>query len=527
MKKSKKFEGMAFIIFIICGGIYFYCLHRSFWPDPENLIATLKYLWKERFGREYSYSSIFEVFSFLSYRIFGAGYRGLRVYNTIVYMIILTLTSLMAIWRPDEKSIKWHLLPLLAFIAVLLNPGDSEFCGYHNKIYHVYPYDMHNIQVTVILVATFLIFCILYTSVNKTFKIAMGVLLLAIVVQYKFDVMFIMGFIGPVACVAMVELFKKNRKNFIKCILILFGVLALMRVVGLFIEPIGQFFTKEQLSSAYGKIYGNNGFVDYDSIWSNISITLTEILALFNIELSGYSVLSVNTIIGLVRIGVLLFIICTSVRTIVKSFDNNVKVDYISLIAGYGLLFNILLIMFTYNGSDLRCSRYMTLIVFFGTVVLCRNLDYFLENKSASIDFLKKTVFVFFSLCIVIDASPIWTVNSYKAEYEDVMSDVADIIRYYKLGNGVGGDRYANNLTSLTNGEYVVIEASLTDSGFCLTIPGVEVNYIAQIKGELWDMFYGKYDEEDIFRICGEPDEVFETDDFAIYYYNDGLVTVN
>jgi hypothetical protein len=283
MKKNRSVEWLVLILFIFAAGIYYYGLHRSFWPDPESIYMTLRFFYRDKFGYQYAYGGITDFFAFISYKLFGAGYRGARVYYSFVYMFILGFTTLLAIWNSKENKINWHLLPMLAFVVVLLNPGDSEFCGYHTDAYHVYPYDMHTESILMILITTFIVDCILYAKINNKIKVLLIVALLAVIALNRSDLMFLMGFVAPVVCILVAELFKRNRETFIESILVLFALIVLLRVVGIFYEPIAQYFESEKLSTPYGKIYGNAGFVEYDDLWANISVTLTEIMALFNI----------------------------------------------------------------------------------------------------------------------------------------------------------------------------------------------------------------------------------------------------
>ncbi|MDE6566762.1 MAG: hypothetical protein K2K70_03390 [Lachnospiraceae bacterium] len=524
MRSSKKVEWIVLFLLVVAGAIYYYGLHLSFWPDPEDLYMTLRYYWADKFDYHVSKDHMFfsEVLAEMCYKLFGAGYVSIRVYRTLMYFVILSFTAVLALFSSRKQRINWYLLPLFVFLAVILNPGSSELCGFHTTLYHVYPFDMHTDSLVTSLCGLFLFELLLRERLPRWGKIAALVVLVGLVICRRTDLLYIIGFCVPVLCMGGVRLWKTNKRYLINLVLIILMAVMLVRAFSIFHIPIRALFKRTELyygNWSGGGIYGNIGFCKYSDVWRNISNTITELLALYNAEFSEYGILSVNTLMGIIRTGILLLIMGSAIYYIFFSFRKDEKLDYISLIVSYGMLFNVLMVVFSQYGNNINCIRYMTMVLFYGVILLCRNADKIVEKCDWGITYIKRTVVIGFLLCILIEVRPAWRDDSYHAEYERIFTEIANTIMDNQLGNGIGWHWFSTSLTALMNGEYAVLEGRdwSAEEGMDLGFYA-PVNYIVEINGD-----YRVWSDEMIRDSFGTPDRLFETEDYQIYYYENGI----
>ena len=522
MRNVKK-SWILLFLFVLFSAAYYYGLHLSFWPDAEALGMTQKYYWRDEFGYQLFKNPrhLAEILAYISYKIFGAGYTGIRIWHTLMYFVALSITSVLALYVVRDKKVNWYLLPLFGFLTVILNPGSSELCGFHCPLYHVYPYDMHQESLIAALCGMFLLELIFQVYMTKRKKVTATVVLISLIVCRRTDLLFIVGFVAPMLCIGTLYLWKTRRKLFINLLLIILSAIVLLRFFSIFYEPIRGLFIVRELGYGNwtrGGIYGNTGFIEYTKIWQNINNTLTELMALYNAQFSGLNILSINTLIGFIRVVTLILILVIALYYIIVAFRKDIKLDTISLCMSFAIFLNIFLVMFSKYGDNVRCIRYMTMVLFFGAILLCRNVDKIVEKCNLDFSYMKKNLFIGFLLCVLIDIRPAWKADSYQADYEVVFTEIADIIMERKLGNGVGLHWVANNITALMEGQYAVLEVNdLTEEGVNIGF-NAPINYIVEVNGD-----YRWYSDEDIRLFLGEPDSVFETEDYQIYYYDNGI----
>lgn len=517
--------GILFLL-ILLAAVYYYGLHLSFWPDAEYCVGFAKYHLADKFGVAWGKVAIKDFFLYVPYKLFGMSYTGIRVYASLVYFTIMLFTSVLALYSFSTRDIKWYIIPLFIFVSVILNPGSTVLCGHHRNIYHLYPYDMHSYAIIFSVAELFLVSLYLQTASLKAKKgIALLIALVSIIALKESDILFVIGFLAPLACVVLGILWKEHRRILLYGILGLLSMLVLLRFLSIFIEPLQGLFAIRDLSYGNwteGGIYGVTGFADCENIWNNISNTITAVLALFNVELSGKAIFSVYSVICFIRIGLVIVVYVLSFYYIGLSVcKKDYNYDIVSLLCAYGILLNTVAVMFSEYGMWLRCIRWLVLLIFYGAIIICRNADilFLLDHDKR---YVKNIVFVGFILCILINAVPFWKEDSYKAEYEDAIKGVAQCIEENALGDGIGGHWNANNLTMLMNGKYTVFMTDMDESGLNIhyTIPDLKLYYIVDGPED-----FDNFDMEKIVSINGKPDHVYEIDSFLIYYYKEGIHT--
>lgn len=505
---------IATFMLVVIATLYYYRLHLNFLPDPEyHCLLWIHYI-RENFNviNNWTFS---DIFTYIPYKIFGMSVLGIRIFAVSMYFIVMFFTIILALYSNLGKAfrVNWFILPVFIFLAVILNPSDATWLR-ENGTFCVYPYDAHIYAVVFSLLEIFLIE--LYTNWKSSKAILIGIVVIGIVGVKVTDLIFLVGFWAPIICYFTTKLWLKNRKYVINGLIGILGIIAILRFLSIFFEPFRHLFELKTLGYAdwiNGGVYGNIGFVDPENIWKNISVTAKEIMALFNIDIVGRGIISINTIICLIRSILLVLIFAFAILNIVNSFRANKRTDLVNVLISYGIILNVLVVIISKYGSDASCVRYISLLVPYGVILLCRELENLLQKYDAD-KYYKKAVFICFSLCIVINMVPLWRTKSNITNYEEA----AKYIEENQLGNGIGGWRYGWNLTALMDGEYAVISASATDDAWEIPEMDIHLNYI--IDGEGDNHFF---EIDDIEQKFGKPDQVLTVASFTIYFYENGL----
>lgn len=534
---SRIFNIVLLCLFVLCAGIYNYGLHRSFWPDHEYSPVYYGMFLREFFGQDIVFRGFEYILAYFPYKIFGCSFKAVRVFALLFYQIIMFFSTIVAIYSCERKRFEWYKLGIFAFIAVILHPGSSLYCGGHYEItnhIHQYPYDMHPMPVTYATLSIMLL-CIHQGVTERKYKnVLKAIILIVMIMGYKQgDFLYIIGFVGPLICVGLIYLWREKRKIFFALLFGVMAALALLHVVSFAVPSLTTLFTPPAIGG-YGAwtdgstIYGNTVFANLRDIWTYVSNTMTELLAMFNIDISEKNMLSLSMLLAGFRLILVIFMLvccCRIVINALKKENGAQSIDSINIVLSLGILFNLLIVMFSAYGAGGYCIRYMTLILFYGAILLARQSENIIIKLYGEINNKSETYFfLFFSFAIVANMTTFWKPDDYVADYEIALGNISYIIQESDLGNGIGGTTCAAPLTYLGKGSYAVVSATLTDEGiqYRMAPPSGETvtyNYIVDwAEGPAsW------FSEEDVYQYLGEPDEVFESGGLVLYYYQDGF----
>lgn len=534
--RSRIFNLVLLCFFILCAGIYNYGLHRSFWPDYEYIIPIYYRFLKEYFSLNMELSGIYDIPAYIPYRLFGCSLKAVRVYAATVYQLIMLFSTIAAVYSFKRKNYEWYKLGIFAFIAVILHPGSSPFCGHYSTYFHQYPYDMHAAPVVFAALSVMLL-CIHQGMAERKHKnILKAIILIVIILGYKkSDFLYVVGFVGPLICVGLIYLWREKKKLFFALIFGIMAALALLHVISFAVPLLEPLFVHSSTDYGVGisgrMVYGNNGFADLTELGSYISITAVELLALFNIDIIGKSMLSIGTLIAGFRLLLVIFMFVCCFKIVidaVRKEEAYESLDPVNVVLALGILFNFLSVMFSSNAAHASCIRYMTLILFYGAVLLARQSDNIIVKLHGGIDNKSKMYFfMFFSFAIIANMTTFWKADDYVADYEPAIENVSAFIAENNLGNGIGGHAFASTLTIIGEGKYAVVDGVVSGEGLR---PGIGTNserpivynYVV-IWPESGERAYNYVDEEGVYQYLGEPDEVYEIDGFMIYYYAEGF----
>ena len=531
---SRIFNIALLCLFVLCAGIYNYGLRRSFWPDYEYCDLVYYRFLDELHGHNVSLARVYYTAAYIPYRLFGCSLKAVRVCAVTIYQLIIFFSSIAVIYSFKKKCFEWYKLGIFAFIAVILHPGSSPFCGQYHTLFHQYPYDVHAPS-AIFATLSIMLLCVYQGITERKYKYVLKVIILAvIVVGYKLgDFLYILDFVGPLICIGLIYLWKEKRKAFFALIYGVIAAVALLHVISFVVPSLEPLFVHTSIT--YGTwtngstVYGNNGFANLSNIWNYVSTTTIELLALFNIDISEKSMLSISTLLAGIRLILVIFLFVCSFRTIIDAIrkEKDYKsLDFVNIVLALGILFNFFLVMFSSYGSGTNCIRYMTLILFYGAIFLARQSENIIAKLYGDVDLKSKLYFfLLFSFAIVANMATFWKEDEYVADYEPAIKSVSSFIAENHLGNGIGGQGYSSILTIIGEGDYAVVAGKVTDEGLDFYIRSYNqvpatFNYIVD-----WPNGYASFDAETIYRCLGEPDAVYEMNGFVIYYYPEGFGT--
>lgn len=521
-KVCNKYIKQLIILFVcvLIAAVYYYGLHLNFLADGEYGAHTLFFFYADRFGVSYPSSRwnfLSQAISLISYKMFGVGYTGLRVVATVKYIVAMIFCIYLSLVSGKEKRIRWYLLPLWFFIAVIINPGMSKECGFNmSTVFHQYPYDMHMESVIFAFMACFALDKMMGEKSRKI-KIKWGFLLfvLCLFACKTTDMYFLISFPVPLIIYFITFLWKRNKKIVINGAVCFLGFVVLLRLASLKIDFLKMLFSFGRMDYAQSSIYGAIGFADFETIWSNISHTVVALFALYNVELSGNNILSLRVIPALIRIAIVCLIYFLAVRTIWQSVRKEEDtLDLISVISSYTIILTSGYVMFSQYGAQGRAIRFLLIVLYYGVMLLCRNAERLLERYEKHRDYLRWVLFIGFAFCVLIDVRPAWKDET--AEYVGNYEELIDVIKANNLGVGMSDIVHAAPIVELSDGECLAVLEKYTEEDGIEIEGGYDVciDYIvADISVDMQHM-QDKY---------GEADRVLETKAFRIYCYDDGV----
>ncbi len=558
-EKKRQIISIAIVlIYAILAGVYYYLVHRGHWPDHEQMASIYDFHIRELLGIngigiKKSFSSLT---GFLAYTLFGTTMKGVLFEASIRYFLIILPISFMMLYDFEKKKINWSIIPLVTFLLVIVNMRPSEYNGHYYLWYHQCFYDQHTGAVFWTVWAVFAIELMMQAK-NKikkyVYKICLGFIILFGLLSR--DLIFCVVFIGPAGIFLLVTLWKKDRQWFWRLAIAVLFLLVVARALKPFSTVLQIMFPSysyagSNSSSHYGytgnapvlPIYGNVGFINIEDIWRQVTNVVTEILSLYNVEYVNQPILAFTSVVIVIRAGLVFYMLLLSVRQIILFLradgERMKETDYTLVISSLAVVINILAVVMTMWGSGYNCGRYLTTVFFLGTLILVKNIkkriEYMVPNDPKISHFF---VFVAFSLCVLLDMPLFWRVYDYGQPYKQWQRDAARVIMENDLGNGLSGSCCCTTMTILMGGKYTVYPV-YEENGEIMGYPVYEengkittwneintpINYVITgtnaPEGYSW---YNPFTEEEICNSFGEPDRIYDTGVFVIYYYDEPL----
>ncbi|MCM1103038.1 MAG: hypothetical protein NC409_02935 [Clostridium sp.] len=411
-------------IAVVLGGIYYYGILHAFVPHAEDLASTQH--WYLILTNKCSYSHdniIFDGIMCLSVLVGGMSYFASRLASAMTYTVILGLSLYLSLTQKRGKN-RWFLLPLWAFFCVLIHTlrEASDFLVYDSTdLIRPFPYNYHAMPIIWALISLIVLQCFWDTHVRKRKSIIGGIGIIVVVYALLFtDLIYYVIFAVPMLIVLLLRgLYSdKTRKYMLPLLGVGVGIMLLTRILpGDFFEKL---WSDTGVESAYGTIYGATNWLSLDNIFLHITNYIKTIMLLFNIDLSNRPIISLYSVLFVVRIGFVVIGYVVVAKIILYSVKGKAQQN------GYGVIDEVLawafvvlscLFIFTENALYKDLMRYYTAFVPILTILLCRNIGSFLRMFLPILERIqyKKSFFagLVAALCIC-QMEPVWL---YKVRY--------------------------------------------------------------------------------------------------------------
>lgn len=538
----RKKEWIFIILLCIIFGLYYYGIHLSFSPDPESIYSNIVNFYRINYGEKYPRSNVFwEIVITIATQIAGISYRANRLAATGMYFLILFFTFILSAVDFKNKKINFYTMPVFIMLMVILHPGSSLNCGQYTEVYHVYPFDMHTGS-TVFAILSLLSLEVLLRQRETKGKWIAVLMFAAILIEgmTKTDLLYYIVFIIPLCLIGIkwAGQSQKGRNILAYGILFFAGSIMLLKIVSLFHGGFDILFNDQ--SVGYGAwtsgetIYGSTDFVKVEEIGEHIVNFIAALMGLFNIDFSGKSILNFNTLIYSVRITIL-FIAAWLVKENIKRYfkpidQKNDKINQlINLLLSMGILFNCIAFLGTSYGNDRGSIRYMTAVVPYVTILLCRNVEMIRKKIGIKSDKFRLYFFLFGMAIVISNISPVWRPDEYKTFYEQENEKVAEILKKRELKYGLATHWNASTLTALNEGEIIVSEAYF-DGEFIRRREeyqkiDYEYNYFI-LSTDGWFSYGNDFNYEKLVQIYGEPANIYGTELFMICVYDYNVMDI-
>lgn len=461
---------------VIAGGIYYYGILHAFAPNAEELWTTQTWYLILRQGHQYRHANvIWDGLSCLSVLIGGMSYFSIRLTITLCYVIILGLSLYLSIRRNVGRELRWYLLPLWAFFMILIHTvqGDSAFARMYedSDLIRWYPYSCHTMPLIFCLICLILLQCYMTAAARKRKMIFGCAGIIAVIYACLFtDLIYYIIFVFPVLIVlALRGLYNdKTRKYMMPLLALVVGIMLLTRILPE--EIVEKIWGTETIGTSYGAIYGGSDWLNLDNLVLHITNYIKTIMLLFNIDLSDRPLISLYSVLFVVRIAFVVIgyvIVAKIIACSVKGKAGQSGYSMIDEVLAWAFAVLSCAFIFTRNALYRDLMRYYAAFVPLLTVLLCRNIESFMKKFMPVLKSIQYKRFFFAgivsALCIC-QTEPVW---QYEAEdtYKEDCEAAIEFLRQWEAEN----DGYAvaplwlyTRLSAMTNGEILFYDSEKT-----------------------------------------------------------------
>lgn len=475
IKKASRNRIIAVVIFIlvaIFSSIYYYALHLGVAPSGETSNAIYMWAIADYTGKPYPNLSgyLMHIFDYLIYKSVGLNYLAVRLTTVLPHAITLFGCLYVCFFSKKNNRLSYNylMLPVFVLLAVLVAPWGENGYGVITEVITVFPTDNHDSSVMMSFLSIMILFIIINSNFRNWKKVSKIIMLVgaALFILYgtlKTDVYYLVLFVIPLCISFMLRMFIniKFRKRIIYFLIIAIFMLVALRFLG---GSLASFlWYKDEVGIYTGRFYGDIGWISIDNIFDNIEKYIQMILYMFNANFSNKALFSGWSIIYITRIVLAFAGLVIAIKIVVKSFKNEkTNYDIVDEVCAWGTVILSLLFIFGTMSDNVCSYRYGYPIIFFITIILCRNLCSAIKNSrifanisTGKIHVDKAVFFIFISLVCIGSFR-----NGFNMSDEDIYeTEEREIINYLENNapnsNVVGGGWLAPKMSAMTEGKYM------------------------------------------------------------------------
>ena len=455
---------IACVIIVAVGGLYYFGILGAVLPNSEDMIAVQRWYTILKGGRTYRHENmIADAIGCLPVLIGGMSFFACRLKFALFYIIILGLSLWLSVSK-SENGKKWSVLPLWAFFMVFVHSMQmgQDFGRVAGDWIWQLPYNYHVSSLIFALICMIMLQKYLDADTAKK-KMIIGIigLLTGIYALATTDLIYALVFMLPFLAVLLLRglYHDKIQKYILPICSIGVGIILLTRILPVtFFEKLWQ----REPVNIYGNIYGGVNWLNLDHILTCFVNYFKTVMQLFNIEISNRPIISMYSVLFVVRMAFVILGYVIVGKTIVCGVKGKAEQS------GYTMVDEVLAwafvvlscsFLFTGNGLESDAIRYYGALVPLLTILLCRNVESTMKRFLPVLQSIRYKRFYFAgiiaALCIC-QAEPVW---QYQAVEDSYQEDCEAVIEYLRMW-GVESDGYAlapywlcGRLSAMTNGD--------------------------------------------------------------------------
>lgn len=543
---NKWFVRILCAVTLIFGVLYYYGLQMAFIPDAEDLMCIWNcYKTREQGGSiSISKDIIFSILLAVSTSIGGISFLSLRLLFTLWQALVLSLSIYLSFYRSKEQEICLFRLPIYILFMILLHPVTQEdqyglIVDYGTDFFYQYPYNYHFTPRIYMLLCLVLISWFLYAKSLRQ-KLLLVVIFTVFVIQAVQigDTLFYILFLMPFCIVLLLKVLHntKARKYEIYFLGLAMGGILLLKVIP---TPFkSQLWTRER-AWTYGSVYGGTNWITPDQIWTTIVNYVVKILEIFNISLSSLPLISLYTVINVLKL-VLLIVGYIIVFAIAKGSIVGVQkwktVSIVDEILAWAYIALSAAHIFTEYGQNIIYSqRYIQAVVCIMTILLCRHIVSFLgmihwDFKEVCLKEKMAVSFSLFALCLCF-FKPVWKYDTLSHCHEADMKEAMEYIKGTDYGYAIAPFNLAGVMRAMSNGEVIIYDSIAEVQG----LQGEDAKIAYMITR--YDYEPGKYHPYMYYEEFGsykelcdkysEPTRTIDYDTFSLCVWENGIKISN
>lgn len=466
------------ILWVVCiaavvgGGIYYFGIQNAFMPNGEDLWRVQRWYTILHYGQRYIPSNVVtDAITFFSVSIGGMSYFSLRLDFTLCYMIILGLSLYLSIAGRGNRKAPWYMIPLWAFLMVflfVLRTGFDFSVGRvdNTGLVNVYPFNYHVAS----LIFAFLCMIFLQSfldATKKMNKIVIGILG-AVVLFYgakHTDLIYYVIFALPGMIVLGLHCLQNHKTRKFVLPAIAAGAAVLLVTSLLPADLKTAWWGTEPMTLYDSGIYGGTNWFDVDDLFHNLTRYIKVVLELFNIQLADRPMISLYSVLFVIRIAFVVIgykIVAGIIRCSVKGITEQSGYNVTDEILAWAYV--ILSCTFLFTGFGVKedgITRYYSALVPILTILLCRHLGNTVESVLPACKQIKYKRFYFAGIVAILCFCQKEPVGTYDAE-DQYEADCRAAVEYVKQWAGDDEEIYvvapywiAARLSAIAEGDII------------------------------------------------------------------------
>lgn len=500
---------IALLGFIVGASVYHYGLLLQYPLNAEDLMTVEAMYSSLHYGAKYNNFDFIYIICALAATVLGNMTEfAARLHFTFLYSINMCFVLYFSLSEKGKKKGAF-LLPVVALFSVvlfpaLLNPQIFQDSGGGSLIY-LWPFIYHYSAriwafICLLVVSRFL-------SCTGKYRIFWFIMCMASVLYavWQRDLIWWVVFLIPVMIVTVLRiLYKPEWQKYVCGVFVFaFGLLLVSRVLPFDAIPGG--WTRER-AVVYGAVRGGTNWSSIDMLGEHFRNYIELNYILFDIHLDGSPVISLYTVVDIVRLCMLLVGYIFVFHIIKCSIWRKDRIQYgfVDEVLAWAYLLLSLIFLFTDYGAS-PFMRYFAGMTSIMTVLLCRNLFRFPEVMKLEI--LKtvsyKWVGICMAVCCVCSAGNVW---SYQApdDWGADLKEIREYIDWTDYGHVLSTYWVASRLSALGDGTKRAyhspeeVKSEHGENAKCAYIVTENLNHL------------GRYNPFTVYSYCDTLDSILE-----------------